>query len=156
MTTIEKVTCFPNDGTPQVIAGSPVTGDLVRITTASGAVVYERYTAPATYVPQPIILSKKACRLRVITALMVANSSSNSVARARMQALRIQVDTLTVTTDAHRRAKGALEAWREDTEFSKIEFQTITNDIDGGTDMSDNERDAILGTFAGSAAWPEA
>lgn len=108
-----------------------------------------------TYTPAPVILSKKACRLRVINALMLANSSTNAAARTRMQSIRLQVDTLTVTTDAHRRAKGAIEAWREDSEFSKIEFNTIVNDIGGGTDMTDNEQDAMLGTLAGSAPWPE-
>lgn len=44
MTAIEKVSRFPNEGVPEVIAGEPEAGDLVRITTASGAVIYERYT----------------------------------------------------------------------------------------------------------------
>ena len=46
MTTIEKVSCFPNEGTPEVIAGNPAQGDLVRITTTTGAVIYKRYTPP--------------------------------------------------------------------------------------------------------------
>lgn len=58
MTTIVKVSCFPNEGTPQVIAGDPQQGDIVRITTGGGAVIYERYTPPAPPpVPQPKILS---------------------------------------------------------------------------------------------------
>jgi hypothetical protein len=53
MSIIEKVTCFPNEGVPQVIDGEPSSGDLVRIKTDSGAVIYERYTPPdnAIYAP---------------------------------------------------------------------------------------------------------
>lgn len=47
MTEIVKVSCFPNEGTPEVIDGSPSAGDLVRITTPTGAVIYERYTPPS-------------------------------------------------------------------------------------------------------------
>lgn len=53
MTTIEKVTCFPNEGLPQIIAGAPQAGDLVRITTPSGAVIFERYT-PLEAPPAPV------------------------------------------------------------------------------------------------------
>ena len=61
MTEIVKVSCYPNEGTPQVIAGDPQAGDLVRITTASGAVIYERYTPPADAPsPRPRVLSKTA------------------------------------------------------------------------------------------------
>ena len=58
MTTIEKVSCFPNEGTPQVIAGDPVLGDLVRITTGN-TVIYERYTPPAA----PPVATAKTARL---------------------------------------------------------------------------------------------
>jgi len=51
MTIIEKVSCFPNEGAPEVIAGDPQLGDLVRIITPTGAVIYERYTPPA--IPSP-------------------------------------------------------------------------------------------------------
>lgn len=47
MTEIVKVSCFPNEGTPEVIEGSPSAGDIVRITTPAGAVIYERYTPPS-------------------------------------------------------------------------------------------------------------
>ena len=51
MTKIEKISCFPNEGEPQVIAGEPAAGDLVRITTDSGAVICERYTPPVILEP---------------------------------------------------------------------------------------------------------
>lgn len=61
MTKIEKVSCFPNEGTPEVIPGDPQAGDLVRITTDNGAEIYERYTPPAAQAdPLPRILSKTA------------------------------------------------------------------------------------------------
>lgn len=47
MATLEKVTCFPSRGTPEVIPGDPVAGDLVRITNGS-SVAYQHYT------PQPL------------------------------------------------------------------------------------------------------
>ena len=57
-TTIEKVSCFPNEGTPQVIPGDPQAGDIVRITTSHGCEIYERYTPPAAPPgPQPTVLS---------------------------------------------------------------------------------------------------
>lgn len=61
MTTIVKVSCFPNEGTPEVIDGAPQAGDLVRITTTTGAVIYERYTPPSDPpAPAPRVLSKTA------------------------------------------------------------------------------------------------
>lgn len=56
---IEKVSCFPNEGSPSVIPGDPQDGDLVRVTVGS-SVVYQRYAAPAAYVPKPRTLSKTA------------------------------------------------------------------------------------------------
>jgi len=61
MTTIVRVDRFPNEGSPQVIAGDPQLGDIVRITTNTGAVIYERYTPPAPPpAPGPIVLSATA------------------------------------------------------------------------------------------------
>lgn len=59
MTEIVKVSCFPNEGTPEVIDGTPSQGDIVRITTNTGAVIYERYTPPAEPpAAKPRVLSK--------------------------------------------------------------------------------------------------
>jgi len=101
--------------------------------------------------PAPIPeATKKQIRLAVIAGLMAANSSSNAEARARMRDLQAQVDALDDSTAANRRAKGALEIWKEDEMFSKQEFTVILNDIDGGTDMTDTEKSEI------TAAYPEA
>lgn len=54
MTTIVKVTCFPNEGTPEALSGDPQTGDIVRITTPNGAVLYQRYTEPSQVEPVPV------------------------------------------------------------------------------------------------------
>lgn len=126
----------------------PVADDNVPGAAWNGSVYINPALAPALPTV-PLVLTKKECRLRVIAGLMAANSSSNAVARARMQALRIQVDALVVDTDAKRRAKGALEAWREDADFTKQEFTTIVGDIRGATDMSAAEETAI------NANWPE-
>lgn len=40
---IVKVSCFPNEGAPQVLPGDPDAGDIVRITNGA-SVVYERFT----------------------------------------------------------------------------------------------------------------
>lgn len=58
---IEKVSCFPNEGTPEVIPGDPQAGDLVRITTNTRAEIFERFTPPPPPpAPLPRILSKTA------------------------------------------------------------------------------------------------
>lgn len=47
MITIERVSCFPNEGDPEVIPGEPQDGDLVRAASDDGAtVVYQRYSRP--------------------------------------------------------------------------------------------------------------
>jgi hypothetical protein len=53
MAIIERVSCFPNEGEPEVIGGDPIAGDLVRITTDSGTVIYERYTPHVPHTPDP-------------------------------------------------------------------------------------------------------
>ncbi|CAB4165256.1 hypothetical protein UFOVP823_23 [uncultured Caudovirales phage] len=50
---MERVTCFPNEGTPEVIPGEPQLGDIVRSGTA-----YFRYTPPSEPETTPIPLSK--------------------------------------------------------------------------------------------------
>lgn len=52
---MERVTCFPNEGTPEVIPGDPVQGDIVRVGND-----YFRYTPPET--PPEVVrtLSKTA------------------------------------------------------------------------------------------------
>lgn len=53
MTSIVKVSCFPNEGTPVVVDGDPAAGDIVRITTNTGAVVYQRFSPPPAQVKAP-------------------------------------------------------------------------------------------------------
>lgn len=49
---MERVTCFPNEGTPQVIPGAPQEGDIIR--TPDGD--YFRYYAPVEPTPVPVVL----------------------------------------------------------------------------------------------------
>lgn len=51
---IVKVSCFPNQGTPEVIQGTPQDGDIVRITGSNGSVVYERFTSAVASQPAPL------------------------------------------------------------------------------------------------------
>lgn len=67
---IVKVSCFPNEGAPQVLPGDPDAGDIVRITTAGGSVVYERFTPrPQPASPSPRILSKTAFQDHAVAQL---------------------------------------------------------------------------------------
>lgn len=59
MAEIVKVSCFPNEGTPVVIPGDPVAGDIVRVTTSTGAVIYERFS-PAQAQQDPNTINGKA------------------------------------------------------------------------------------------------
>jgi hypothetical protein len=52
---MEKVLCFPNEGTPVVLAGPIEQGDIVRVGTS-----YFRYKAPREIAPTPRVLSKTA------------------------------------------------------------------------------------------------
>lgn len=45
---IERVTCFPNEGTPEVIPGDPQQGDIIRIV---GTQNYQRYKEPRSFPP---------------------------------------------------------------------------------------------------------
>ena len=70
MTEIVRVSCFPNEGTPEVLAGDPQLGDVVRITTANGAVIYERHTPPAAPPPpRPRVLSKTGFQDYVVSQI---------------------------------------------------------------------------------------
>lgn len=55
--------------TGDVIQGAPQTGDYVRITTASGAVIEQEYTEPTVPQPQPRVLSKTAFQDYAISQL---------------------------------------------------------------------------------------
>lgn len=72
MTSIVKVSCFPNEGTPEVIDGSPAAGDLVRITTPTGAVIYERYTPPSDPVAAPLSWDAYDFKMRFTAAERMA------------------------------------------------------------------------------------
>ncbi len=57
---MERVSCFPNEGDPEVIPGEPVDGDIIRVTTGD-TVLYQRYTAPVETpppAPAPVSLTK--------------------------------------------------------------------------------------------------
>lgn len=70
MTVVARVSCFPNEGTPEVIPGDPQLGDIVRITTPTGTTVYERYTPPPVPLgPRPGLLSKTAFQDHAVTQL---------------------------------------------------------------------------------------
>lgn len=65
MTQIVKIDRTTGD----VISGEPQTGDYVRITTASGAVIEQEYTAPDASSPRPRVLSKTAFQDYAISQL---------------------------------------------------------------------------------------
>lgn len=67
---IERVSCFPNEGTPEVIPGEPQDGDIVRI---NGS-VYQRYKAPVEAppadTPMPPTLTEIKTKLDELTAMV--------------------------------------------------------------------------------------
>lgn len=65
MTSIVKI----DRQTGEVISGDPQTGDYVRITTASGAVIVQEYTEPTVSSSRPRVLSKTAFQDYAITQL---------------------------------------------------------------------------------------
>lgn len=101
MSTIQKVNKRPNRGVPpteadecapgevpQVIAGNPADGDLVRITADSGAVIYQHYTAPAAPpAPVPRLLSKTAFQDHVVGVLAALGDGQPTTGMARFTAI---------------------------------------------------------------------
>jgi hypothetical protein len=139
MTTIVKVSCFPNEGTPEVIAGEPQAGDLVRITTSGGAVIYERYTPPAAPPsPTPRVLSKTAFQDYAVTQL-----GGGTTGMARFT--EIMDATRTSESGAVRFAFSRYEAADK---FEKTNTATLTAIMAADTatvgHITDDERDAIL------------
>lgn len=66
---IVKVSCFPNEGAPQVLPGDPDAGDIVRITNGA-SVVYERFTpSPSAPTAKPFIFSKTAFQDHAVAQL---------------------------------------------------------------------------------------
>lgn len=88
MTDIVKVSHLPTSlsDVPSVVAGTPTDGDPVRITTGSGAVVYQTYTAPGS-ISAPLTLSKTAFQDHAVACLMSVNSSTQAQAMARFTAI---------------------------------------------------------------------
>lgn len=132
---IERVSCFPNEGTPVVIPGDPVTGDLVRITTDSGAVIYERYTVPSLPPdPSPRILSKTGFQDYAVSKLGGGQSG---------------MERFTEIMDATRdSASGAVRfcfaRYEAAVTFAKEQVAGFTQVMVGAGVMTSNERASIL------------
>jgi|DEB0MinimDraft_3_1074331.scaffolds.fasta_scaffold61326_2 hypothetical protein len=114
---------------------------------------------PTQHTPQPVeSITRKEARLAIVQGLMtgVTPNISSAAARARMRDFKRQVEALDETTGtdnekaAKLRAKGALEIWQQDETFSKQELTVILNDMQEGTDLANDEKNAIL------ALYPEA
>lgn len=134
---IEKVSCYPNEGTPEVIAGDPVDGDLVRITNGS-AVIYQRYTSPPPPpTPKPIVMTDKQFRKYAATQL-----GSNAAVGAIWKAANASTDD---------DVKFALMAWTKAETFEKSEVVGLTTLLVNGSCMTSNQRLALVGP----GNWPE-
>lgn len=142
MTTIEKVTCFPNEGTPQVIPGDPADGDLVRVTFGK-SVAYQRYTAPVPPTPTPIILTKTAFQDYAVSQL-----GGGLTGMARFTAI------MDATRDsASGSVRFAFARYEAADRFEKTNTETLTAVMaaDNTTGhLTDAERTAILNN------WPTA
>jgi hypothetical protein len=137
MTTIVKVSCFPNEGTPEVIEGDPQQGDIVRITT-DGAEIYERYTPPQNSASTPRVLSKTAFQDHAVSQL-----GGGATGMARFT--EIMDATRNSESGAVRFAFARYEAAQT---FEKTNTATLTAIMAADTStaghITSEERDAIL------------
>jgi len=140
MATIEKVSCFPNEGTPEVIAGDPVDGDLVRITSGT-VIIYQRYTVPVAPTPQPRVLSKTEfnkygwAQLGMAAFQKVIEDTRNS----------------TGTTDADYEARSAVTQYDAAITVAKSEVEAIGFKIKAAGFMTQEQFDDMTGDN-----WPTA
>lgn len=138
---IEKVSCFPNEGTPQIISGSPVDGDLVRITTGA-TVIYQRFTSQqAAPGPQPFTLNRDAFRKHIRTAL-----GGNGGAKTTLQEYIDTAKANVGTTAADKKMRSALSDYQDLASFTKVEATDILDDLG----FSGAHKSAILNS------WPTA
>ena len=152
MTEIVKVSCYPNEGTPQVIAGDPQAGDLVRITTSSGAVIYERFTpAPSPPGTRPLVLSATGFMDAAIVGIRTANSSTQSAAEARFQEIIEGAKNFAGSTEIAKRIRYVHERYAKATTFNKavVVGMLALFRAAGVASITVNEENGII------AAWPE-
>lgn len=134
---LEKVSCFPNDGDPQVIAGDPQHGDIVRVV---GTQDYHRHAIMPAKVLQPISMTRKQLRKHVVAVF-----GGNGAAAAKLQAYRDAAIGETGTTDAAKRRRLALIMEREEV-FTKDEADELMTLFQ----FAAQDKTDVL------AAWPEA
>jgi hypothetical protein len=87
---LEKVSCFPNEGTPAVIAGAPQDGDLVRIV---GTQQYYRYLTPAVAVPSAPRVFDWAGMNAYLVGLLGGGDAGTAALQALLEAARDRVGT---------------------------------------------------------------
>lgn len=139
MTQIVKIDRTTGD----VIPGEPQTGDYVRITTASGAVIEQEYTAPEAPTSRPRVLSKTAFQDYAISQL-----GGGLTGMARFT--EIMNATRDSASGAVRFAFARYEAAQT---FEKENTATLTAVMAADTatgHLTDAERSALI------ANWPEA
>lgn len=139
MSEVEKVTCFPNEGTPVVIPGVPGYMDIVRVI---GTGKYYRYNPDALVPTSPPDAELNRKQLR---ALIIAAFGGNGAATAKLQTY-IDVAVANVgTTQADKNMRYALESLRTDDRFAKDEATQLML----GMQFSAQDRNAVL------TAWPK-
>lgn len=136
---IVKVSCFPNEGTPQVIAGDPVTGDLVRVTDGD-RVQYYRYTEIPPYTPAPRVLTKTSFQDYCIGQL---GGSTTGMARFT----EIMDATRDSTSGAVRFAYARYEAAQTFEKSNTAALTTIMAADDTTGHLTADERTAILNNW---------
>lgn len=152
MATIVKVSCFPNEGEPQVIAGDPVLGDIVRITTNKGAVIYERYSPPPSApTPRPVVLSATGFMDSAIQGIRAANSSTQAAAEARFQEIIEAAKNFAGATEVAKRVRYVHERYAKATTFNRavVGGMLALFRAAGVASITAGEEAGIL------AAWPE-
>ncbi len=142
-TTIEKLDAFTSEGGGNVIAGTAVKGDKVRITRGPGRVTETYYTPPVAPTPQPLMLSKTAFMDIATTAL-----GGGQTGRARFQEIIEAAKVFAGATAAAREVRFVHERYTAATSFSKSNVQAMCAILVAASIMTPQENTDLI------AAWP--
>lgn len=137
MSNLERVTCFPQDGTPQVIPGQPQYMDIVRV--IGTGKYYHFVPDPGPSAPVDRELSRKALRAVIVTAF-----GGNGAGSAKLQTYIDAAVANVGTTQADKNMRYALETLRTEDVFTKTEASQMMVAFQ----FAANDRTAVL------AIWP--
>ncbi len=147
MSSVEKVSCFPNEGTPEFIPGTPVDGDIVRVV---GTQDYSRYYAGIVVAPTPHTLDGADWReyaYGVLGSIAAPSGTDDQKAAAGLTRYGQILKDGRAATDAV--VIGAFDQYDNANTFRKDKV-TIFLGVLNGTDpiiVTDAEFTAIIGNW---------